>query len=169
MRLTEDARQPHLYRTASSNPSVSVPLYKLAGSETIFWSNKEEEIRRAASRSSRFMPVWVEFKSLDIRSEDIGGWIRTKAQPERAATGVGPGRAVKGGEPTGVGQAPGGQPLGHPPGSPIEVMKIPVFARSRASWQPDPNPPDEWTLLIDTMCPSSCNANCQVTSWQFPN
>ena len=77
MRLAEDARQPHSYRTASSNPSVSVPLYKLAGSETIFWSKKKEEIRRAASRGSRFMPVGVEFKGLDSRSEDIGGLIRT--------------------------------------------------------------------------------------------
>jgi hypothetical protein len=49
----------------------------LAGSETIFWSKKEEEIRRAAGRGSRFMPVRVEYKGLDSLSENIGGLIRT--------------------------------------------------------------------------------------------
>ena len=34
------------------------------------------------------------------------------AEPDRAATGVHPGRAVEGSEPAGTGQAPGGQPLG---------------------------------------------------------
>ena len=43
------------------------------------------------------------------------------AEPERAATGVHPGRAVEGSEPAGTGQAPGGQPLDHPAGGQVAV------------------------------------------------
>ena len=43
------------------------------------------------------------------------------AQPERAATGVHPGRAVEGSEPAGTGQAPRGQPLDHPTGGQVAV------------------------------------------------
>jgi hypothetical protein len=53
MRVTEDVRQPHAYRTGSSNSSVSVPLYKLAGPETSFLrTKKEEEIRQRLSLPS---------------------------------------------------------------------------------------------------------------------
>ena len=41
------------------------------------------------------------------------------AQPERAAAGVHQGGAVKGSEPAGTGQAPGGQPLDHPAGGQV--------------------------------------------------
>ena len=43
------------------------------------------------------------------------------AEPDRAATGVHPGRAVEGSEPAGTGQAPGGQPLDHPAGGQVAV------------------------------------------------
>ena len=43
------------------------------------------------------------------------------AEPERAATGVHPGRAVEGSEPAGPSQAPGGQPLDHPAGGQVAV------------------------------------------------
>ena len=42
-------------------------------------------------------------------------------QPDRAATGVHPGGMVEGSEPAGTGQAPGGQPLGHPTSGPVEA------------------------------------------------
>ena len=47
---------------------------------------------------------------------DRGPAPRQAAQPDRAATGLHPAGAVKGSEPAGAGQAPGGQPLDHPAG-----------------------------------------------------
>ena len=50
-----------------------------------------------------------------------GSFPRPAAEPDRAATGVHPGRAVEGSEPAGTGQAPGGQPLDHPTGGRVGV------------------------------------------------
>ena len=59
------------------------------------------------------------------------------AEPERAATGVHPGRAVEGSEPAGTGQAPGGQPLDHPTGGQVAVgLELGVSTPSRTPGQP---------------------------------
>ena len=47
---------------------------------------------------------------------DRGAFPWPAAEPDRAATGVHPVRAVEGSEPAGTGQATGGQPLDHPTG-----------------------------------------------------
>ena len=61
------------------------------------------------------------------------------AYPDRAATGVNPGGAVEGSEPAGTGQAPGGQPLDHPTGRPVESrVEITASARSKDKFQIDP-------------------------------
>ena len=60
----------------------------------------------------------------------VPGW---RPSPERAATGVHPGRAVEGSEPAGTGQAPGSQPLDHPTGGQVAVgVEIAASARSMA-------------------------------------
>ena len=50
-----------------------------------------------------------------------GAFPWPEAEPDRAAAGVHPGGAVKGSEPAGTCQAPGGQPLEHPTGGRVEV------------------------------------------------
>ena len=55
---------------------------------------------------------------------------RPTAEPDRAATGVHPVRAVEGSEPAGTGQATGGQPLDNPTGGRVGGwMEIAVFTR----------------------------------------
>ena len=63
-----------------------------------------------------------------IRERSVAGQAKARAEgrfpgpaaePDRAATGVHPGRAVEGSEPAGTGQATGGQPLDHPTGGPV--------------------------------------------------
>ena len=65
-----------------------------------------------------------------IRERSVAGQAKARAEgrfpgrpaePERAAAGVHPGRAVEGSEPAGTGQAPGGQPLDHPAGGQVAV------------------------------------------------
>ena len=55
------------------------------------------------------------------RAEGRGPFPWPEAQPDRAATGVHPGGAVEGSEPTGTGQAPGRQSLDHPTGGRVGV------------------------------------------------
>ena len=75
-----------------------------------------------------------------IRERSVAGrgavpWAA--AEPERAATGVHPGRAVEGSEPAGTGQAPGGQPLDHPTGGQVAVgWELGVSTPSRTPGQP---------------------------------
>ena len=63
------------------------------------------------------------------------------AEPERAATGVHPGRAVEGSEPAGPGQAPGGQPLDHPTGGQVAVAGLGVSTPTAGPREPRPYDP----------------------------
>ena len=58
-----------------------------------------------------------------------GAFPWAASEPERAATGVHPGRAVEGSEPAGPGQAFGGQPLDHPAGGQV------AFGGGSGVWQ----------------------------------
>ena len=81
MKPTEDVRQPHSYhtpyRTASSNPSVSVPLYKLAGSETIFWESEE------GGDSAEIVSAAL-FRGHTTRPDSAGGYRALMRQEEVA-------------------------------------------------------------------------------------
>ena len=59
-----------------------------------------------------------------IRDRSVAGQAKARAEgrfPGRAAAGVHPGEAVKGSEPAGTGQAPGGQSLDHSTGGQVGV------------------------------------------------
>ena len=79
-----------------------------------------------------------------IRERTVAGQAKARtegrfpgrtAQPDRAAAGVHPGRAIEGSEPAGTGQAPGGQPLDNPAGGRVGVgWNIAASARSMSRW-----------------------------------
>ena len=62
-----------------------------------------------------------------------GAFPQPAAEPDRAATGVHPGRAVEGSEPAGTGQASGGRPLDHPAGGQVGVGCVNVVSDASAA------------------------------------
>ena len=78
------------------------------------------------------------------------------AEPERAATGVHPGRAVEGSEPAGTGQAPGGQPLDHPTGGQVAVGGLGVSTPTAQCWRPiGRRAPSHWPTGTAGICPTT--------------